>query len=39
MKTLIKSLNMFGVPLLLILFGLLRFYLRRRKKRREALAW
>jgi len=39
MKTLIKSLNMFGVPLVLILFGLLRFYLRRRKKRREALAW
>jgi len=38
-KTLIKSLNMFGVPLLLILFGMLRFYLRRRKKRAEALAW
>ncbi len=39
MKTLIKSLNMFGVPLVLILYGLLLFYLRRRKKRREALAW
>jgi gliding-associated putative ABC transporter substrate-binding component GldG len=39
MKTLIKSFNMFGVPILLILFGLLRFYLRRRKKRAEALAW
>jgi ABC-2 type transport system permease protein len=38
-KTLIKFLNMFAVPLLLILFGLVRFYLRRRKKRKDALAW
>jgi ABC-type uncharacterized transport system involved in gliding motility auxiliary subunit len=38
-KTLIKFLNMFAVPILLILFGLVRFYLRRRKKRKDALAW
>lgn len=38
-KTLIKSINMFGVPILLILFGLIHFYLRRRKKKREAFAW
>jgi gliding-associated putative ABC transporter substrate-binding component GldG len=38
-KTFIKFLNMFAVPLLLILFGLVRFYLRRRKKRKDALAW
>jgi len=37
-KTLIKSINMFGIPILLIIFGLIRFYFRRRKKR-EALAW
>jgi len=39
MKTLIKSINMFGVPIILILFGLLCFYLRRRKRRIEALMW
>jgi len=39
MKTLIKSINMFGIPILLILFGLIRFYLRRRRKKREAFAW
>lgn len=38
-KSLIKSLNMFGIPALLILFGLINFYLRRRRKRREAMAW
>ena len=38
-KTLIKSIATFGVPLLLILFGLLRFYLRRRMKKLESLAW
>ncbi len=32
-KTLVKSLNMFGVPLLLALFGIVRFYVRRRKKK------
>jgi ABC-type uncharacterized transport system involved in gliding motility auxiliary subunit len=38
-KTLIKSIDTFGVPLLLILFGLLYFYLRRRRKRRQVLVW
>jgi ABC-type uncharacterized transport system involved in gliding motility auxiliary subunit len=38
-KTLIKSIDTFGVPLLLILFGLLYFYFRRRKKKRQALMW
>ena len=32
-KTLVKSLNMFGVPLALALFGIVRFYVRRRKKK------
>lgn len=32
-KTLVKSLNMFGVPLVLALFGIARFYVRRRKKK------
>jgi len=35
-KTLIKSVDTFGVPILLILFGLLRFYLRRRVKKKLA---
>ena len=38
-KTLIKSIDTFGVPLLLILLGLLYFYLRRRRKRRHVLVW
>lgn len=39
-KTLIKTINMFGIPILLILFGLIHFYLRRRRKKRlAALAW
>jgi len=38
-KTLIKYINMFGIPILLIMFGLICFYLRRRKKKRVALAW
>ena len=38
-KTFIKFLNMFAVPILLILFGLVRHYLRKRKKRKDALAW
>lgn len=38
-KTLIKSINMFGIPILLILFGLLLFYLRRRKRRIASLEW
>lgn len=38
-KSLIKFLNMFAIPLLLILFGLVRFYLRRRKKRSYAPGW
>ncbi len=32
-KTLVKALNMFGVPLVLALFGIVRFYVRRRKKK------
>lgn len=39
MKTLFKSINMFGIPLAVALFGMARFYLRRRKKRSEALSW
>lgn len=39
MKTLIKSIDTFGVPLLLIFFGLVYFYFRRRRKRRQALVW
>lgn len=32
-KTLVKALNMFGVPLVVALFGIVRFYVRRRKKK------
>jgi gliding-associated putative ABC transporter substrate-binding component GldG len=32
-KTLVKSLNMFGIPLVLALFGIARFYVKRRKKK------
>jgi len=39
MKTLVKALNMFAVPLAVALFGIVRFYIRRRKKRSEALSW
>jgi ABC-type uncharacterized transport system involved in gliding motility auxiliary subunit len=38
-KTLVKSLAMFGVPLVVALFGVVRFYVRRRKKKSAALDW
>ena len=32
-KTLVKSLNMFGIPVALAFFGIVRFYVRRRRKK------
>jgi gliding-associated putative ABC transporter substrate-binding component GldG len=36
-KTLVKSLNMFGVPLVVVLFGIVRFYVKRRNKKRAVV--
>jgi ABC-type uncharacterized transport system involved in gliding motility auxiliary subunit len=36
-KTFIKTANMLVVPLLIILFGLARFYIRRRKRRNQVV--
>ena len=37
-RTLIKTINMIGIPLLVIFFGLVRFYLRKRRRRREVFS-